>query len=165
MRVDGKCDGHTDRHTDTGTGKFIFYPCIALDRQKSSAYHARYNCMCQGKCNFRTDTIYNESANMIVRAHSSAVVWQWNGSAGRLQEEWNVSHVRWELSRLLMLLVLLMATTIWCSGALCIDKARRRKVSPVATMPTRYYPLSACSFYVTQPLRSHLYKLLRVSLF
>ena len=34
-RVDRKCDGHTytHRHTDTHTGKFIFCPCIALDRQ------------------------------------------------------------------------------------------------------------------------------------
>jgi len=36
-RVDRKCDGHThtDRQTDrqTHTGKFILYPCTALDRQ------------------------------------------------------------------------------------------------------------------------------------
>jgi len=31
-RVDRKCDGHTDTHRDTG--KFIFCPCIGLDRQK-----------------------------------------------------------------------------------------------------------------------------------
>ena len=39
MRVDRKCDGHTDRQTDTQTGKYIFCPCIALDRQQSQNFY------------------------------------------------------------------------------------------------------------------------------
>ena len=44
-RVDRKCDRHTHTHTEimrytpTHTGKFVFCPCIALDRQNVCLFH------------------------------------------------------------------------------------------------------------------------------
>jgi len=57
-RVDRKCDGHT--HTDAHTGKFIFCPCIALDRQQSRPRQAVEFTLLPICCRFRQQSTFNK---------------------------------------------------------------------------------------------------------
>jgi len=57
-RVDRKCDGHT--HTNAHTGKFIFCPCIALDRQQSRPRQAVEFTLLPICCRFRQQSTFNK---------------------------------------------------------------------------------------------------------